>query len=176
MKSKIVKILAISLALLMTAFIFTACDKVWGKDETASEPGYHEVDGKRLSFTLEFRDTGSGTEISDGDNFAHATIDGALIKSWQIDCYGNTVYESVVKYFEDKDESITFRLSQHKFYMFHDLTLEDGTTYNLETVYVAADGKYAMCANYQSLFGEDGIAGTVDDLKVLVLVYKGWLY
>ena len=60
--------------------------------------------------------------------------------------------------------------------MFHDLKLEDGTTYNLETVYVAADGKYAMCANYQSLFGTDGIAGTVDDLKVLVLVYKGWLY
>lgn len=176
MNSKILKIFTVFVLLFTLVGLLCACDKVWGKDETASKPGYHEVDGKRLSFTLEFRDTGSGTEISDGDNFAHATIDGTLIKSWQIDCYGNTVYESVVKYFEDKNESITFRLSQHKFYMFHDLTLEDGTTYNLETVYVAADGKYAMCANYQSLFGEDGIAGTVDDLKVLVLVYKGWLY
>lgn len=75
-----------------------------------------------------------------------------------------------------RTKKITFRLSQHRFYMFHELTLSDGASYNLETVYVAADGKYAMCANFQTLFGEDGTAGTVDDLQVLVLVYKGWLY
>lgn len=176
MNSKILKIFTVFVLLFTLVGLLYACDKVWGNDKTTDDPGYHVIDGKRLSFTLEFRDIGSGTEISDGDNFAHSTLDGKLIKSWQIDCYGNTVYESIVKFFEDKDEKITFRLSQHRFYMFHELTLEDGASYNLETVYVAADGKYAMCANFQTLFGEDGTPGTVDDLQVLVLVYKGWLY
>ena len=59
--------------------------------------------------------------------------------------------------------------------MFHDCTLVDGTTYNLERVYISADGEYAMCANFQTLYGKDEIAGTVDDLKVLVLVLDGWI-
>ncbi|MDE7087576.1 MAG: hypothetical protein K2O67_05235, partial [Clostridia bacterium] len=66
--------------------------------------------------------------------------------------------------------------SQHTFYMFHDCKLIDGTEYNLETVYIAADGVYSNCANYQSVLGNDGVAGTNDDLKVLTLVYRGWLY
>ena len=60
--------------------------------------------------------------------------------------------------------------------MFHDCVLQSGETYNLETVYVAADGKYADCANFQKLCGADGVFGNEDDLKVLTLVYKGWLY
>ena len=33
-----------------------------------------------------------------------------------------------------------------------------------------------MTANYQSLLGKDGVIGTEDDVKVVTLVYKGWLY
>lgn len=174
--------------------IFSAgCDKVIGGDETSSSPTYAEANGKILFFTLELRMPGSSSEISEGDNFAHSTIDGELISTWQIPMFGKTVYESVVKYFDggkqdvateaksDKplksgDDKITFRLSGHRYYMFHDCVLQSGETYNLETVYVAADGKYADCANFQKLCGADGIFGTEDDLKVLTLVYKGWLY
>ena len=60
--------------------------------------------------------------------------------------------------------------------MFRECTLSDGTTYKLDTVYIAIDGEYAYCANYQSLLGDDGIAGTEDDAKTVILVYKGWLY
>lgn len=60
--------------------------------------------------------------------------------------------------------------------MFHDLTLDDGTTYNLETVYMAVDEVYASCANFQSILGSDGEGGTDDDIKKVVLVYRGWLY
>lgn len=174
--------------------IFSAgCDKVIGGDNTSSSPAYAEADGKILFFTLEFRFPGSSTEVSEGDSFAHSTLDGELISSWQIPMFGKTVYESVVKYFDGEDpdpaaeiksdkplkrsgEKFTFRLSGHRYYMFHDCVLQSGETYNLETVYVAADGKYADCANFQKLCGADGIFGTEDDLKVLTLVYKGWLY
>lgn len=104
MNSKILKIFTVFVLLFTLVGLLCACDKVWGNDKTTDDPGYHVIDGKRLSFTLEFRDTGSNTEVSEGDNFAHSTLDGKLIKSWQIDCYGNTVYESIVKFFEDKDE------------------------------------------------------------------------
>lgn len=150
---------------------------VWGNDGQAKDPKYHyNGDGEPYSFILQLRQTGSSTEISDGDTFEHSTIDGELIYEWQIPMYGNTVYEAVVKFFEGRDDEITFRLSQHTFYMFHDCTLEDGAYYNLETVYVAADGVYANCANYQPILGDDGVAGTDDDLKILTLVYRGWLY
>lgn len=172
---KTLKIASIAiLALLLLSLV--ACNDVWGGDSTQDNPDYAIVDGKQLYFTLELRMPGSSTEVSEGDSFAHSTIDGDLICQWQIPCYGKTVYESIVKFFEDRNDKITFRLSQHRYYMFHDATLENGDNYNLETVYVAADGKYAMCANFQTLFGEDEQPGTLDDLKVLVLVYQGWLY
>lgn len=172
-KSLIIGIIA-ALALLSLSLV--ACNDVWGGDNTQEKPDYAVVDGKQLYFTLQLRMPGSQTEISEGDNFAHSTIDGDLICQWQIPCYGKTVYESVVKFFEDRDDSITFRLSQHRYYMFHDVTLKNGDYYNLETVYVAADGVYAQCANFQTLFGADDTPGTLDDLKVLVIVYQGWLY
>ena len=172
-KSLLIGIIAL-VALSLLALV--ACDSVWGGDDTNDSPDYAIVDGKQLYFTLQFRMPGSGTEVADGDSFPHSTIDGDLICEWTIPCYGNTVYESVVKFFEDRDDKITFRLSQHRYYMFHDATLENGDYYNLETVYVAADGKYANCANFQTLFGEDETPGTLDDLKVLVIVYQGWLY
>lgn len=168
-------LVAVALVML-SACTLVACNKVWGSDGTQSNPGYAIVDGKQQYFTLQLRMPGNGTEVSDGDMFAHSTIDGDLICEWQIPCYGNTVYESIVKFFADRNDKITFRLSQHRYYMFHDVTLENGTNYNLETVYVAADGKYAQCANFQTLFGEDEKVGTLDDLKVLVIVYQGWLY
>lgn len=152
------------------------CD-VFGNDGRAKDPNYHYDEGGELyTFTLQFRETGSSSEVAEGDAYPHSTIDGELIYEWEIPMYGNTVYESITKFFEDREDKITFSLSQHTFYMFHDLTLKDGTSYNLETVYVAADGVYVSCANYQSVLGEDGVAGTDDDLKILTLVYKGWLY
>ena len=158
---------------------------VWGNDGTVDDPQYHSVtenSGENqekadyYTFKLELRQPTDKTEISEGDAYAHSTIDGELIYEWTIPMYGNTVYESVVKFFEGRSDSITFRLSQHRYYMFHDCVLENGTVYNLETVYVAANGEYSNCANYQSVVGADGIAGTDDDLKILTLVYKGWLY
>ena len=172
---KLVHIFTAILICALTACACLGCNAI-AKGNTSDSPDYAWVDGHKLSFTLELRNVGSGSEKADGDAFAHSTTDGELIASWQIDCFGNTVYESVNKYFEDKDEKITFALSQRKFYLFDSATLKDGSTYSLKTAYVSADGKYATCANYQTLFGQDGIAGTVDDLKVLVLVYKGWLY
>lgn len=163
--------------LILLCLALFACDNgVLGGDETSDNAQYAFVDGKQLCFTLEFRQPSTETEISDGDYRPHAKANGELIASWQIPCYGNTVYESIVKFFADRNDKITFRLSQHRYYMFHDVTLENGTNYNLETVYVAADGKYAQCANFQTLFGEDEKVGTLDDLKVLVIVYQGWLY
>lgn len=153
------------------------CDKVLGGDLTSSAPDYIEVDGEPLTFLLELREPGSGDETAEGDGFSHSTTDGKLIASWEVPMYGATVYESVVKYFDENSaDKITFRLSQHRFYMFHECVLSGGEKYNLETVYVAADGKYANCANFIALLGDDGEAGTADDLKVLTLVYKGWLY
>lgn len=178
-KRYLISLLAILLVLVATAFC--ACDKdgnpkeIWGDDKTTDNPDYVVIDDEPLYFTLELRQPGSTTEVSDGDTFPHSSIDGELIYSWQIPYYGNTVYESVLEFFDDREDSITFRVSQHRYQMFHDCTLVDGTTYNLERVYIAADGEYAMCANFQTLYGKDEIAGTVDDLKVLVLVLDGWI-
>jgi len=170
----------LAVLLVLVAVALCACDKggnpeIWGNDKTTDDPDYTVIDDEPLSFTLELRHPGSTTEVADGDTFPHSSIDGELIFSWQIPYYGNTVYESVVEFFADREDNITFRVSQHRYQMFHDCTLLDGTTYNLERVYIAADGEYAMCANFQTLYGKDEIAGTVDDLKVLVLVLDGWI-
>ena len=165
----------ISVILAVTvALVLTACEPNDGRSEN---PDYHYgADGKIITFTLELREPSEKSETESTDRFPHSELDGKLIKSWDIPMYGNTVYESVVKYFEDKTESVTFRLENRKFYMFHDLTLDDGTTYNLETVYMAVDGVYASCANFQSILGSDGEGSTDDDIKKVVLVYRGWLY
>ena len=171
--NKILILLIVSIAILLT---LSACDKdVLGGDETTDSPQYIVVDGEQLYFALQLRKPSGEYVISEGDSRPHASLDGELVFEWQIPYYGNTVYESVVEFFADREDSITFRVSQHRYQMFHDCTLVDGTTYNLERVYIAADGEYAMCANFQTLYGKDEIAGTVDDLKVLVLVLDGWI-
>lgn len=161
--------------LLIAVITLSACNGVWGNDETSDTPQYIKVNGEQLYFTLELREEGSAVESEGNDRFDHSSTDGEMIYSWKIPMYGLTVYESVVKFFEDREDSITFRLTEHRYYMFSSCTLIDGSKYNLETVYIAADGKYAKCANFIKLIGDDNIAGTVDDLKTLVLVYKGWL-
>lgn len=173
---KKLKFIVAFITIIAAVFCFAACNKVFGKDETTSDASYVKINGTQLYFTLEFRDTGTGQETADGDYFPHATTDGELISSWQIPYYGATVYESVVKFFENREDNISFKLSQHRYYMFYECVLSSGDKYNLETVYIAADEKYSMCANFQKLAGEDDVFGTVDDLKVLTLVYKGWLY
>lgn len=166
--------------LLCLCCIIGGCSDIWFNDERGSAPDYHYVgegeNARKLTFSLQLRQPNAQTEQREGDRFSHSGTDGELIAEWEIPVFGNTIYESVKKYFADKDESFTFRVSQHKFYMFHDCTLSDGTTYNLETVYIAVDGVYANCANYQSLLGDDGIAGTDDDVQTVILVYKGWIY
>lgn len=163
--------------LILLCLALFACDNgVLGGDETSDNAQYAFVDGKQLCFTLEFRQPSTETEISDGDYRPHAKANGELIASWQIPCYGNTAYESIVKFFEARQDKITFRLSQRRFYMFHEAKLENGDSYNLETAYISADGLYSKCANFQTLFGADEQPGTLDDLKVLVIVYQGWLY
>lgn len=163
--------------LIVLCLALFACDNgVLGGDETSDNAQYAVVDGKQLCFTLELRNPSSETEISDGDSRPHAKADGKLIASWQIPCYGNTAYESIVKFFEIRQDKVSFRLSQRRFYMFHEAVLENGDVYNLENAYISADGSYSKCANFQTLFGEDETPGTLDDLKVLVIVYQGWLY
>ncbi len=173
---KKLKLIVVFITIIAAVLYCTACDKVFGKDETTSVASYVRINGTQLYFTLEFRDTGTGQETADGDYFPHATTDGELISSWKIPYYGATVYESIVKFFDGRTDNISFKLSQHRYYMFHECVLSNGDKYNLETVYIAADGKYSLCANFQKLAGEDGVFGTTDDLKVLTLVYKGWLY
>lgn len=166
------------LCLVAALLLLTGCSGLWFKDEQSKSPGYHTSPDEEGSatFILELRNYTDETEIEGWDVYPHSKIDGELIYSWEIPMYGNTVYESIKKFFEDREDRMEFRLTQHKFYMFHECTLLNGETYNLETVYVAADGVYSNCANYQSVLGKDGVAGTDDDLKVLTLVYKGWLY
>lgn len=156
----------------------TLCAAACTDDETAEHPDYRYAEGSQtpITFTLQLRQPSDRCTEDPNGTFPHSEIDGALIAEWEIPVFGNTVYESVTEYFKDRDESFTFRVAQHKFYMFHDCTLADGTVYDLETVYIAVDGKYAYCANYQSLLGEDGIPGTDDDVQTVVLVYRGWLY
>lgn len=165
------------LCLLVLSFAaLSACGGVIGGDKTADEPQYYPIgDGTYYGFTLDFRQAGSR---ADGDDrYGHSATDGELIESWFIPFYGVTVYESAEKYFagEDARGKMTFRLSQHRFYMFSSVTLESGETYDLETVYIDVDGEYASCANFQSVLGDDGVAGTDDDVKVVTIVYKGWL-
>lgn len=163
--------------LIMLCLALFACDNgVLGGDKSSDNAQYAIVDGKQLCFTLELRNPSSETEISDGDSRPHAKADGKLIASWQIPCYGNTAYESIVKFFEIRQDKVSFRLSQRRFYMFHEAVLENGNVYNLENAYISADDSYSKCANFQTLFGEDETPGTLDDLKVLVIVYQGWLY
>ena len=179
---KRLKLTVLSL-LLILSFVFSLCGcsgNIWFDDGRSDDPLYHYIgereDKRKVTFILELRKPTEELTTESWDIYPHSKTDGELIKSWEIPIYGNTLYESVVKYFEDNEENFTFSLSQHKFYMFHDCTLSGGETYNLETVYIAGDGVYANCANYQSLLGEDGVAGTEDDVKTVVLVYRGWLY
>ncbi|MDE6398787.1 MAG: hypothetical protein K2L51_05650 [Clostridiales bacterium] len=180
--------------LILCICALAGCGEIWFKDKQSKNPDYHPIVSdsetstdtdnentdtppvRYATFTLQLRQPSKTTETEDWDAYPHSELDGELIAEWEIPVFGNTIYESVKKYFADKDESFTFRVSQHKFYMFHDCTLSDGTTYNLETVYIAVDGVYANCANYQSLLGDDGIAGTDDDVQTVILVYKGWIY
>lgn len=174
-KAFIITLAAATLIVLCLA-LFACNDGVLGGDETSDNAQYAVVDGKQLYFTLELRNPSGETEISNGDSRPHSKADGELIASWQIPCFGNTAYESIVKFFEERQDKISFRLSQRRFYMFHEAVLENGDVYNLENAYISADGSYSQCANFQTLFGEDEKAGTLDDLKVLVIVYQGWLY
>lgn len=170
---KILILFVASIAILLT---LSACDNdVLGGDKTTDSPQYVVVDGEQLYFALQLRKPSGEYTISDGDSRPHASLDGELVFEWQIPYYGSTVYESVLKFFDGRADNIKFRLSQRRFYMFSEATLENGDVYNLENCYIAADGEYAMCANFQTLYGKDEIAGTVDDLKVLVLVLDGWI-
>lgn len=176
-RKKVLATIVTAATLIVLCLALFACDNgVLGGDETSDDARYTVVDGKQLYFTLELRNPSSETEISNGDSRPHAKTDGELIASWQIPCYGNTAYESIVKFFEDRQDKISFRLSQRRFYMFHEAVLENGDVFNLENAYISADGSYSKCANFQTLFGEDENPGTLDDLNVLVIVYQGWLY
>lgn len=166
-----VKFLILLAAAIAVAFAGCNCGEIWFGDDTSDEPVYHGT-----TFVLQLRQPSDESEREDGDAYSHSKLDGELICEWEIPTYGNTLYESVVKFFEDRSDSIGFRAVQRSFYMFHDCTLENGDAYDLETAYVAADGIYSRCANRQLILGEDGIAGTDDDLKTVVIVYKGWLY
>ncbi len=170
---KIIILLVASIAILLT---LSACDNdVLGGDKTTDSPQYVVVDGEQLYFALQLRKPSGEYDTSDGDSHPHASLDGELVFEWQIPYYGSTVYESVLKFFDGRADNIKFRLSQRRFYMFSEATLENGDVYNLENCYIAADEKYSKCANFQKLLGDDEIAGTVDDLKVLVLVLDGWI-
>lgn len=161
--------------LLLSALLLAGCNEVWGKDKTSELPDYYYLDGEMVCFTLELRQHGSKNEAESGDKYSHSNLDGELIYSWQIPYYGNTVYEAVQRFFENRQDNISFVLSQHRYYIFDTATLEDGSSYSLSTAYVAADGAYSSCANFQSLFGKDEVFGTLDDLRTLVVVYEGWL-
>ncbi len=170
---KIIILLVAAIAILLT---LSACDNdVLGGDKTTDSPQYVVVDGEQLYFALQLRKPSDEYDTSDGDSHPHASLDGELVFEWQIPYYGSTVYESVLKFFDGRADNIKFRLSQRRFYMFSEATLENGDVYNLENCYIAADEKYSKCANFQKLLGDDEIAGTVDDLKVLVLVLDGWI-
>lgn len=165
------KISVILLASMTITFIVGCNCEIWFGDDTSDSPVYHGT-----TFTMQLRMPSEESVREENDKFSHSELDGDLICEWEIPAYGNTVYESVKKYFEDRADSVRFRADQHTFYMFSKCVLENGDEYDLETAYVAADGVYSKCANRQSVLGADGMAGTDDDLKVLVIVYKGWLY
>lgn len=171
-------IAAITAILVLCFMALSGCGELWFKDKQSESPDYHPSDADQTqyaSFVLELRMPNGEQQTEEWDSFPHSKLDGDIIESWEIPYFGNTVYESVKKFFAERSDSITFRAEQHKFYMFHECVLQDGTRYNLETAYVAVDGKYSSCANYQTLFGADGIAGTDDDVKLVIIVYNGWL-
>lgn len=182
------------IALLALCLLLAGCG-VWGQDATVEHPELHPLpqqgqtpssgtdqpndanpNAELCTFVLELRMPSSRTEVAPGDTFAHSATDGELIASWQVPVFGNTLYESLVRFSEQGADKFSFRLSQHRFYMLHDCTLADGSYFNLETCYIAVDGQYAMTANHQSLAGADGTFGTADDVRVVTVVYRGWLY
>ncbi len=197
MKKWLAALLATALLCLLTTF--AACG-VWGTDATTDDPQFYPIPPEKIptdkpaddadinddtdeterqklyTFTLELRMPSEKTEISPGDSYPHSTIDGELVAQWTVPVFGNTLYESLTKMSEDGPDKFTFRLSQHRFYMLHDCTLADGSHFDLETCYIAADGEYGMTANFLSLLGEDGLIGTDDDVQTVTLVYRGWLY
>ncbi len=194
MRKRLTKATIMVILVLTVLGVCSGCSEIWFKDKTSKSPDYHPIvsdDGSGsdnnsseehdspntvyATFVLELRMPTDEQETEESDAFAHSKLNGELICSWEIPFFGNTLYESVKKFFERRPDSITFRAEQHKFYMFRECVLENGEKYNLETAYVAVDGKYSYCANHQSLLGADGIAGTDDDVKIVVLVYEGWL-
>ncbi|MBR1868222.1 MAG: hypothetical protein IJ800_06590 [Clostridia bacterium] len=146
------------------------------KDERSSLPDFViGDDGEPLWFTLDLRERSASSSREENDGFSHSDVDGALIRSWTIPYYGNTVFESVFEFFKNSEsEKITF-YSRGNYYYFKNCVLADGTEYDLQTAYISSDGKYAKTANYEKLAGNDGVFGTSDDLKILTIVYRGWL-
>lgn len=179
MRKHLTKALFLCILMLCVCATVAGCKHTIFSDKQSDDPSYHYVgegeNRRAVTFMLELRQPSEKTAQREGDRFSHSETDGELIAAWEIPVFGNTIYESVKEYFQNRDEHFTFRTEQHKFYMFHNCTLADGTTYDLETVYIAVDGEYAYCANYQSLLGDDGVAGTEDDVQVVVLVYRGWI-
>lgn len=191
-KFRAIRLFAVFICLLILCLAAAGCGVIGG-DKTSGNPDYHPSQGGQdeadsgdgnggsqelYGFTLNLRKQGSGSVTEENGGFEHSATDGELIASWEIPYYGNTVYESVVKYFsqEGAEGMISFRLSQHRFYMFHEAATPQGDVYDLETAYVDADGKYSMCANFEEVLGADGVAATDDDLKVVTIVYRGWFY
>lgn len=82
--------------------MLSGCSDLWFKDEQSKSPDYHryENEEKSASFILEFRNFTEDQEIESWDVYPHSKIDGELIYSWEIPMYGNTVYESIKKFFE----------------------------------------------------------------------------
>ena len=144
--------------------------------ETGGEKDYIKDDsGNAVYFTLELRMPVENTERASGDVFSHSALGGEVIRSFEVPYFGETVYDSVVKFFENRVDRITFSLSEHIYYMF-DEYVSGEERYSLKTAYIAANGEYSSCANYEMLSGEDKTLFTDDDLKILTIVYKGWLY
>ena len=88
----------------------TACCncEIWFGDDTSDDPVFHGT-----TFTLQLRMPTDESVKEENDGFSHSTTDGELICEWEIPTYGNTVYESVKKFFEDRTDKIYFRAEQH---------------------------------------------------------------
>lgn len=168
MKSKAIRLLSAALALLAGV---CCCNKSEG--EKSLRTGEN---GETLYFDLCLKNPSENKSSESGDPFPHSATDGETIYSWRVPFYGDTVYDALIYFFSDRDDEITFRFVSKSYYMFDQCTLISGEKYSLGTVYVEADGKYASAADRQPLAGEDGIFGSGDDLKTLILVYKGWVY
>ena len=158
----------------------TACDSeiikaATGQDERSLSPTYIvDGEGNQLFFQLDLKERSDASYREENDGFSHSDENGKLIKSWTVPYFGNTVYESITEFFIGKKDSLTFYLSGN-YYYFNECRLADGKSFDLRTAYISRDGKYAKTANYEKLAGDDGIFGSLDDLKVLTIVYRGWL-